>query len=59
MAEGYCFKCKKKVVLNAPKSVILKNERKAVSGTCPVCNAKVYTFGRTANDVRNTDQTKK
>jgi hypothetical protein len=47
--QAYCFRCKKKVGINSPKEVKLRNKKKAVAGNCPVCNAKVYTFGRGVN----------
>jgi hypothetical protein len=59
MVEGLCFKCKKKVGISAPKEISLKNNRKAVSGTCPVCNAKVYTFAGRSTEVRATNRNRK
>ncbi|HXY74993.1 MAG TPA: DUF5679 domain-containing protein [Dehalococcoidales bacterium] len=59
MVDGFCFKCKKKMGINAPKEISLKNNRKAISGTCPVCNAKIYTLTRSATGVRTIDRTRK
>jgi len=59
MVEGFCFRCKKKVGINSPREFNMKNYKKAVSGNCPVCNAKVYTFARGSTAVRDTDRTKK
>ena len=41
---GFCVKCRKKVELQDPQIVTLKNKRKAVVGTCPNCGTKVYRF---------------
>ncbi|MGB9674749.1 MAG: DUF5679 domain-containing protein [Nanopusillaceae archaeon] len=41
---AYCVRCKKKVPVQNPKVVTLKNGRKAVEGTCPYCGGKVYVF---------------
>ena len=43
--EGYCVKCKKKVLIKNPKEVTLKNGRKATQGTCPKCGTKVFRIG--------------
>lgn len=40
--EAYCVKCKRKVEIVSPVNVTLKNKRKAVRGTCPVCGTKVF-----------------
>ena len=47
MAEvtGYCVKCKKKQKMENPKTVILKNKRKATKGTCPKCGTKMFKIG--------------
>jgi len=42
--EGFCVKCRKKVVIQGPEVVTLKNGRKAVKGTCPNCGTVVYRF---------------
>lgn len=42
--EGFCVKCRKKVKIQNPQIVTLKNNRKAVVGTCPICGTKVYRF---------------
>jgi hypothetical protein len=42
MAEqAYCVKCREKRDINDPKEVTLKNGRKALQGTCPVCSTKL------------------
>ena len=42
--EGFCVKCRKKVTIQNPEIVTLKNGRKAVKGTCPYCGTVVYRF---------------
>ena len=42
--EGFCVKCRKKVIIQNPEVVTLKNGRKAVKGTCPNCGTAVYRF---------------
>ena len=42
--EGFCVKCRKKVKIQNPEEVTLKNGRKAVKGTCPNCGTVVYRF---------------
>ena len=42
---GYCVKCKKKQKMDSPKSVILKNKRKATKGICPKCGTKMFKIG--------------
>jgi DNA-directed RNA polymerase subunit RPC12/RpoP len=46
MAEymGYCVRCKKKVPIQDPVLITLKNGRKAVKGHCPYCGGPVMTF---------------
>jgi len=43
--QGYCVKCKKKREIKNPTSVTMKNGRKAVRGTCPVCGIKMFRIG--------------
>ena len=40
--KAYCVKCRKKVEIENPKQVTLKNKRKAFKGTCPNCGTKVF-----------------
>jgi len=42
--EGFCVKCKKKVIIKDPQIVELKNGRKAVKGVCPHCGTTIYRF---------------
>ena len=46
MATGYCFKCRQKREIKDPKQLIMKNNRPAVQGTCPVCGAKLFRIGK-------------
>lgn len=42
MAEqAYCVKCREKRDIKDPQEVTLKNGRKAMQGTCPVCGTKL------------------
>jgi hypothetical protein len=43
--EGYCMKCKTKREMRDPKQVIMKNGKKALSGTCVVCGTKMFKIG--------------
>jgi len=38
----YCVKCKSKVGAKDPKEYIMKNNRIALRGICPVCSTKVF-----------------
>jgi len=42
MAEGYCVKCKAKKEMKNAKEVTMKNGRKAMKGSCPVCGTGMY-----------------
>ncbi|MDM8000013.1 MAG: DUF5679 domain-containing protein [Dehalococcoidia bacterium] len=46
MAQAYCVKCKKKVEIQNPRQVTLKNKRPAVQGVCPKCKTKVFRIGK-------------
>jgi hypothetical protein len=39
--QAYCVKCREKRDIQDPKEVTLKNDRKALQGTCPVCGTKL------------------
>ncbi len=45
--EAYCPRCRAKRVIRDPQPVFTANGRPAVRGTCPVCGAKMFRFGRT------------
>jgi len=40
------MKCRKKRVMNKPKSVTMKNGRPATKGICPTCGTKMYRIGK-------------
>jgi hypothetical protein len=42
---AYCVKDKKKVEIKNPKSVTMRNGRKATKGICPKCGSGVYRIG--------------
>jgi len=42
---AYCVKCQRKVAIQKPKRVRMKNGRLATRGTCPYCGTKVYRIG--------------
>ena len=41
-ALGYCVECRKKVEIQNPRRVTLKNKRRAVQDVCPKCGTKVF-----------------
>jgi len=45
MVDAYCVKCRKKVEMQDPKEITMKNGRKAMKGTCPVCGTGVFKIG--------------
>jgi RNase P subunit RPR2 len=45
MAQAYCFKCRKKVEIENPVSVKLKNGKPATRGKCSRCGTKVFRIG--------------
>jgi hypothetical protein len=46
MPEGYCVKEKKKVEIQNPTQVTMKNGRPAIQGTCPDCGTKIFRIGK-------------
>ena len=42
MTEAYCVKCKSKRTMSNAEKVTMKNGRKAMKGTCPVCSTGMY-----------------
>ncbi len=44
--QAYCMKCRKKVEMNNPKKITMKNKRPATQGTCPRCGTKVFRIGK-------------
>ena len=45
--EAYCMKCRERREVSNPQAVTMKNGRPATSGTCSVCNTKVFKIGKT------------
>jgi len=45
LPSAYCVKCRAKREIKDPKNVTLKNGKKAVTGTCPVCGTKLFKIG--------------
>ena len=45
LTSAYCVKCKAKREMKDPKNVTMKNGKKAVQGTCPVCGTKMFRIG--------------
>ena len=39
---AYCVKCKEKREMKDPKEIIMKNNRKAMKGTCSVCGTGMF-----------------
>ena len=46
MPEGYCVKERKKVEIQDPQQVTMKNGRPAIQGTCPDCGTKIFKIGK-------------
>ena len=45
MTEAYCVKDKKKVEIQKPQAITMKNGKPATQGTCPLCGGKVFRIG--------------
>jgi len=45
MAEAYCVKDKRKVEVQNPQRITMKNGKPALQGTCPICGNKVFRIG--------------
>ena len=45
MAMACCVKDKKKVEVQNPQMITMKNGKKALQGTCPICGTKVFKIG--------------
>ena len=46
MGTAYCMKCRKKVEIQNPEQVTLKNGRPATQGVCSNCGTKVFRIGK-------------
>lgn len=42
MVQGRCMKCKESVEIKDGSEVVMKNNMKAVKGSCPKCGTKVF-----------------
>jgi len=45
VAEAYCVKDKRKVEIQNPQSITMKNGKPAIKGTCPMCGNSVFRIG--------------
>jgi len=45
MAEAYCVKDKRKVEVQNPQRITMKNGKPALQGTCPICGNKFFKIG--------------
>jgi len=43
--QAYCVKCRKKVEIQNPEQVTMKNGKPATRGKCPICGTGVYRIG--------------
>lgn len=46
---AYCVKCKSKVDIQNPHPTTLRNNKSAITGTCPVCSTKVFRIIKNNN----------
>jgi rubrerythrin len=42
--EGYCFRCSENHTIKDPQHVVMDGDRPAVKGTCPHCEAPMFTL---------------
>lgn len=42
---GYCMGCRAKREMKNPKTVTMKNKKKATKGTCHKCGTKMFRIG--------------
>lgn len=45
MTMAYCVKCRAQREIKNPLDMTMKNGKKAVTGTCPVCGTKLFRIG--------------
>jgi len=45
MTLAYCVKCRAKQEMKDPKEVTMKNGKKATTGSCPICDCKMFRIG--------------
>lgn len=44
--QAYCMKCRTKRDIKNPKSIVHKNGKPAITGTCSACGTKVFRMGK-------------
>lgn len=44
--QGYCFKCKSKQEMKDAHAVVMKNNKPATKGSCPVCGTVMFKIGK-------------
>ena len=44
--QAYCVKCRRKVEIQNPRAITMKNKRHATQGVCPRCRTKVFRIGK-------------
>lgn len=44
--DAYCVKCRKKVTIQNPEQITMKNGKPATRGVCPNCGTKVFRIGK-------------
>ena len=57
--QAYCVKCKTKRDMKNEKQVTMKNGRGALSGTCSVCDTKMFKIGGAGDKSKAKKTTKK
>jgi galactose-1-phosphate uridylyltransferase len=45
MVTAYCVKCRAKREVQNPQRIVMKNNKPATTGTCPVCGTKIFRIG--------------
>ncbi len=50
--QAYCVKCRARKEMRNPKSIIMKNGRPALQGTCPVCGTKMFRIEKNKKAAR-------
>ncbi|MEE9236735.1 MAG: DUF5679 domain-containing protein [Thermoplasmata archaeon] len=45
MVTAYCVKCRSKREMQNPMRIVMKNNKPATKGTCPVCGTKMFRIG--------------
>ncbi len=45
MTMAYCVKCRAQREIQNPQNITMKNDKRAVTGTCRVCGTKLFRIG--------------